>query len=284
MTSDADIRNADQITAWNEATGQTWVKMNAGLDRQLEPIGDAMLERAGLHPGQRVLDIGCGAGATSRQAAEAVGPEGSVVGVDVSEPLLELARERSTALANLEFLMGDAQTQAFEPKAFDRVISRFGVMFFDDPTAAFANIRRACRPNARLCFACWRAPEENPWLTLPLKAAGHLLPPQPPADPAAPGPFAFADPRRLREVIPGAGWRELLIEPLDVKVGGGDLDETTTLMVRVGPLGRAIRDAGPTPELMAAVSDAVRESLRPFIGADGLSAMPSASWIVTARA
>lgn len=284
MTSDTDIRNADQIAAWNESTGQTWVKMNAALDRQLEPIGAAMLERAGLHPGQKVLDIGCGAGATSRQAAAAVGPDGSVLGVDISEPLLELARERSADFTNLDFLLGDAQTQGFGAKAFDRAISRFGVMFFDDPTAAFANLRRACRPNARLCFACWRAPEENPWLTLPMQAAGPLLPPQPPADSRAPGPFAFADARRLRDVIPGAGWRELLIEPLDVKVGGADLEETTTLMVRVGPLGRAIRDAGPTPELMAAVTDAVRESLRPFIGPDGLSAMPSASWIVTARA
>lgn len=284
MTSDSDIRNAEQITAWNEGTGQTWVKMNAGLDRQLEPIGNAMLERAGLRPGHRVLDIGCGAGATSRQAAEAVGPSGAVTGVDISEPLLGVARERSAGQANLQFLKADAQTARFDTQAFDRAISRFGVMFFDDPTAAFANIRRACKPGARLCFACWRGPEENPWLTLPMQAAGHLLPPQPPGDPLAPGPFAFADARRMREIIPGAGWRELMIEPLDIKVGGADLEETTTLMVRVGPLGRAIREAGPTPELMAAVTDAVREPLRPFIGADGLAAMPSASWIVTARA
>jgi SAM-dependent methyltransferase len=276
--------NADQIAAWNEATGQTWVKMNAGLDRQLEPIGAALLERASLHPGQKVLDIGCGAGATSRQAAAAVAPDGEVLGADVSEPLLALARERAAGVPNLQFVRADAQTHAFEPAGFDRAISRFGVMFFEDPTAAFANLRRACKPGARLCFACWRGAQENPWLTLPMRAAGHLLPPQAPADPDAPGPFAFADPRRLREIVPGAGWRELLIEPLDIAVGGGDLEETTALMVRVGPLGRAIREAGPTPELMGAVTDAVREALAPFIGPDARAAMPSASWIVTARA
>lgn len=279
-----DTANTDQITAWNDSVGRTWVKMNPGLDRQLAPIGEALMTRAQLIEGQSVLDVGCGGGATSLAAARAVGPAGRVVGVDVSGPLLELARERATGMANLSFVQADAQGYAFEDKAFNRVISRFGVMFFDDPTAAFANIRRGCRPNALLAFACWRAPEDNPWLTLPLQAAGHLVAPRPPVDPAAPGPFAFAEARRVRDVLTGSGWRDVRVEALDIAVGGGDLEDTTALMTRVGPLGHAIRDAGAGRELIEAASDAVREAVRTFIRPDGLAWMPSASWIVTARA
>jgi SAM-dependent methyltransferase len=284
MTSDSDIRNAEQIAAWNDKAGHTWVKMNAGLDRQLQPIGDRMLAHADLAAGLSVLDIGCGAGATSIQAARAVGPRGTVLGVDVSAPLLELARERSADLANLSFMEADAQVAPFEPGSFDRVVSRFGVMFFDDPAAAFANIRAGCRPGALMSFACWREGRANPWLTMPMQAASHLVDPLPPAEPGAPGPTAFADPERVRSILGGAGWRVVSIEPLDVDVGGGDLEATTTLMTRVGPVGHAIRNAGAGRELITAVEDAVREVLRGFIGPDGLAAMPSASWIVTARA
>jgi SAM-dependent methyltransferase len=284
MTSDPDIRNADQIAAWNETAGPTWVKMNAGLDRQLAPIGDAVLERARLEPGQAVLDVGCGAGATSRQAARAVGAQGRVLGVDVSAPLLELAREQAAGLSNLRFMEADAQIAAFEPGGFGRVISRFGVMFFDDPTAAFANIRSGCGADALMCFACWRGPGDNPWLTLPMQAASHLVDPLPPAEPGAPGPTAFADPDRVRSILDGSGWREVEVEPLDILIGGGDLEATTALMSRVGPVGHAIRNAGGGRELVAAVEDVVREVVRGFLREDGLAWMPSASWMVTARA
>jgi len=283
--TDAPSTNADQITAWNESTGATWVKMNPGLDRQLEPIGREMLARADLGAGQGVLDIGCGAGATSLSAARAVGPTGRVLGVDISAPLLDLARSRAAGLTNIEFLEADAQTLGFEAGAFDRVVSRFGVMFFEDPTAAFANIRRGCRPGAGLSFACWRGMAENPWLTLPMEAAKEVVDPlPPPADPYAPGPAAFADPQRVRDILAGAGWREVAVEPLDIEVGGGDLEETTALMTRVGPLGHALRNAGGGRELIDAAQDAVRGAVRRFLKADGKAWMPSASWIVTARA
>lgn len=276
--------NADQITAWNDSVGRTWVKMNAGLDRQLQPIGVELIARAQLAEGQSVLDIGCGAGATSLAAAQAVGPAGRVLGVDISAPLLGLARERAAGMANLSFLEADAQTQAFEDKAFDRVISRFGVMFFEDPTAAFANIRRGCRPTALLAFACWRQSSENAWLGLPMQATQHLLPPPPAGDPDAPGPVAFARAARVRDILGGSGWRDVRIEPFDVKIGGGDLEQTTELMTRVGPLGHAIRDAGAPPELIQAAADAVREVARQYLGPDGLCWMPAATWMVTARA
>lgn len=276
--------NADQITAWNDQVGRTWVKMNEGLDRQLESIGSAMLAAADLDAGQIVLDVGCGAGATSLQAARVVGESGRVLGVDISAPLLELAREHAAGLANLEFRKADAQVAAFEADGFDRVVSRFGVMFFDDPTAAFANIRSGCRPGALMSFACWREGKDNPWLTMPMQAAAHLVDPLPPPEPGAPGPTAFADPDRVRRILAGSGWREVSIEPLDIAVGGGDLEATTALMTRVGPVGHAIRNAGAGRELITAVEDAVREVVRGYIGPDGLASMPSASWIVTARA
>jgi ubiquinone/menaquinone biosynthesis C-methylase UbiE len=276
--------NADQIAAWNDQVGKTWVKMNEGLDRQLEPIGKAMLARAELAAGQSVLDIGCGAGATSIDAARVVGDGGKVLGVDVSTPLLDLARKHAAGLSNIDFLAGDAQTTPFAAESFERVISRFGVMFFDDPTAAFANIRRGCRPDALLCFACWREGKDNPWLTMPMQAAGHLVDPLPPPEPGAPGPTAFADPERVRSILAGSGWRDIEVEPLDVPVGGGDLEATTALMTRVGPVGHAIRNAGAGRELITAVEDAVREVVRGFIKQDGLAWMPSASWLVTARA
>jgi SAM-dependent methyltransferase len=276
--------NTDQITAWNDSVGRTWVKMNPGLDRQLEPIGAELLARAQLAEGQAVLDIGCGAGATSIAAAELVGSTGRVLGVDISTPLLELARERSAPITNLRFVQADAQTHGFEDKAFDRVVSRFGVMFFEDPTAAFANIRRGCRPNARLTFVCWRQGSDNPWLVLPLQAAQHLVPPRPAGDPEAPGPTAFARPQRVRDILAGSGWRDVRVEPFDIPVGGGDLEETTALMTRVGPLGHAIRDAGAGRELIDAASDAVREAMGQFRQPDGLYWMPAATWMVTARA
>lgn len=278
-----ETANTDQITAWNDTVGRTWVKMNPGLDRQLAPIGAEMLVRAALAAGHNVLDVGCGGGATSAAAAAAVAP-GKVLAVDISAPLLDLARGRFAEHANLTFLQADAQSHAFEDKAFDRVISRFGVMFFEDPTAAFANIRRGCRPNALMSFACWRQAEDNPWLTVPLQAASHLVAPRPPSSPSAPGPYALADTRRVRDILTGSGWRDVRIEALDILVGGDDLEETTALMTRVGPLGHAIRDAGAGRELIEAASDAVREAVRVFLGPDGLCWMPAATWMVTARA
>jgi SAM-dependent methyltransferase len=277
--------NQTQIEGWNEGVGKTWVRFQAELDRQLEPIGAGALRAAALQLGQTVLDVGCGAGATTVEVASAVGRDGVVIGVDPSQPLLAVARARPVPYeaGQITFLAADAQTFGFEPQGFDAVVSRFGVMFFDDPGAAFANLRAGTKPGGRLAFCCWRGMEENPWMTLPLTAAASLVSAPAPSAPDAPGPFAFADPSRVRAVLTAGGWRDIALETFDTRIGGGDLDESARLMTRVGPLGAALREAQADKALIAQAEAAVRAAIEPYATPGGVL-IPSATWIVTASA
>ncbi|WP_421930952.1 class I SAM-dependent methyltransferase [Phenylobacterium sp.] len=275
--------NADQATYWNAGAGDTWASLQDRLDHQLEPLGLRAMAALAPKPGERVLDIGCGAGQTSLALAAVVAPGGSVLGVDISHPLLEVARRRGEGLAGLAFQEADAQTAAFEAASFDAAFSRFGVMFFSDPPAAFANIRRALKPGGRLAFVCWRRPDENPFMSLPMAAAMAHLPapavPPPAPDPHAPGPFAFADPERVRGILAAAGFTDVDLAPHDQKIGSGDLDQTLTVSLKVGPLGAMLREH---PDRRDAVVAAVREALAAHDGPQGVK-LPSATWIVTAR-
>ncbi len=273
----SEAPNAAQVAYWNEQVGDVWAEFQPQLDRQLEPLGAAGMAALALQPGERVLDIGCGAGATTVQLAAAVGPTGTAVGMDISRPLLEIARRRAPALT---FLEGDAQTYAFGPAAFDAAFSRFGVMFFADPAAAFTNIRRALRPGGRLAFICWRTPPESPIMTLPMMAAMQHLPPQPPPpDPHAPGPFAFADPDRVRGILQAAGFTDVTTTRHDEKVGGGGVDDALKLSLNIGPLSRLLRE---NPGHTEAVVGSVRAALAAHDGPDGVK-LNAAVWIVTAR-
>ena len=268
--------NAQQVAYWNESAGPTWAELQAPLDRQLAPLGRRAMSELDLGPGRRVLDIGCGAGETTLSLAQ-TGAE--AVGVDISRPLLEIARSRSEGRADVTFLEADAQTHPFPPGSFDAVFSRFGVMFFADPAAAFANIRRALKPGGRLAFVCWRTPAENPIMSLPMQAAlAHVEAPPAPPEPGAPGPFAFADPDRVRAVLASAGFADVAVAPHDEAIGPGDLDTTLALALRVGPLGALLRE---NPEKRDAVIAAVRAALAPHDGPDGVK-LGSATWIVTA--
>lgn len=273
--------NADQIAYWNNTAGETWAALQDRLDRQIEPLGLRAMDAGAPQAGERVLDIGCGCGQTSLELAQRVGPSGQVLGVDISEPMLEVARRRGgEAGTSVSFLAADAQTKAFPPGGFDFAFSRFGVMFFDDPAAAFANVAAALRPGGRLAFVCWRPMLENPWMSVPMFAALPLLPPMPPpADPTAPGPFAFADPERLRSILAGAGFADIDIAPHDQPIGGNDLDQTVAISLRVGPLGAVLRE---NPELKDGVVGAIREALAPHVTPQGVL-LPSATWIVTAK-
>jgi SAM-dependent methyltransferase len=191
--------------------------------------------------------------------------------------MLEIARGR--AKGPVEFREVDAQTADLGRGGFDAVYSRFGVMFFEDPAAAFANIRTQLKPGGRLAFVCWRSPAENPLMVGPMIAAAPLLPPQPPPDPLAPGPFAFADPERVRGILEGAGFTDVAIEPFNDRVGAGGLDQAMALAFRVGPLGRAL---AAVPEARESVTDAVRGAIEPYVTDAGVK-MPAAVWIVTAR-
>jgi SAM-dependent methyltransferase len=274
-----DKPNAAQAAYWNEVAGPTWAEFQDGLDRQVAPLGRRAMAELAPMPGERILDIGCGAGQTSFELAQVVGAGGRVLALDLSEPLLDIARRRTAGVAGVDIAQGDAQTFAFEPGAFDAVFSRFGVMFFADPAAAFANIRRALKPGGRLAFVCWRTPDENPIMRLPMEAAGSIVPPSSPAEPGAPGPFAFADPDRVRGVLASAGFTAVELTPHDEKVGSGDLGTALALALRIGPLGSILRE---NPGLRQAVEPRVRAALAKHDGPEGPK-LDAAVWIVAAR-
>jgi len=275
--------NAEQIKYWNER-GATWVQLQDMLDEQLRPLGTRVMDRAGIVEGQRVLDVGCGCGDTTLTLAQRVGTSGSVVGIDISAPMLSQARARAAAagLANVNFENADAQTQQISPPAFDIVFSRFGVMFFVEPAAAFTNLRRHLRSGGRLAFVCWQSLAENPWMFIPLMAAAqHVQLPSPPP-PEAPGPFAFADDARVTAILSSAGFTDIAFESLKetlVIAAGADLDQAVDFMLQLGPTAQILRDADPA--LLHPVRAAVRDALAPYSTAQGIE-MPGAAWMVTA--
>jgi SAM-dependent methyltransferase len=273
--------NAAQIEYWNASAGETWAQFQEALDRQVEPLGLAAMDQLRPGEGEHILDIGCGCGQTSLALAARVRPTGSVVGVDISKPMLDVAfRRQRTADLQVTFRNLDAQTGDIGHKLFDAAYSRFGVMFFSDPVAAFVNIRKSLKPFGRLAFVCWRSPNQNPWMQAPLQAALPLLPPLAPSDPMAPGPFAFADSSRVRSILADAGYRSVTINPFDADIGGADLDQALKLALRIGPLGRALREH---PEFASKVSEAVRDLLSKHLTSNGVR-MAAAVWIVLASA
>jgi SAM-dependent methyltransferase len=274
--------NTAQEEYWNGRAGETWVELNRLLDMELRPLGLEAQAALRPQPGERVLDIGCGGGETSLDLARAVSPGGAVLGVDISRTLLEVAERRAESLdADVRFEAADAQISDFGGERFDAAFSRFGVMFFADPARAFANILKALKSGGRIAFVCWRPPQENPLMTAPFKAAEHLIPPQPPSDPLAPGPFAFADPERVRHILGEAGFGQVAVRPFDARVGGWTPEEALVVAQRVGPLGAVLRE---NPDLRSKVLDAVARELQRHTGADGKVEMGAAVWIVTATA
>jgi SAM-dependent methyltransferase len=255
------------------------------LDAQIHPLGLVALQRAEVKPGERVVDIGCGCGQTSFDLAERVGPNGFILGVDISEPMLNRARERQRALGatNLEFRTADAQTYQFEREGFDLLFSRFGVMFFEDPTAAFRNLRTALRPTGRLTFLCWQALDKNDWARIPFKAALQHVPPPAPMAPGAPGPFAFADPERVQQILGDAGFVAVHCEPYETALslgGAATVEEAVEFSLDIGPASRLLAD---TPvDTRTRVAQSVREALTPYASSEGVR-LPGAVWIVQAQ-
>ena len=278
--------NAEQIEAWNEGIGKAWIAHLDALDRQIAPLGEAAMAAAAVKRGDSVLDIGCGAGQTTIEIARQVGETGWAHGVDVSGLMISAAgiAARKNAALNVSFEIADAQTFKFRPAAYDIAYSRFGVMFFKDPVAAFINIRSALKPNGRVTFCCWRLSAENPLMSVPLQAAADLLPPPdgPPGDPHAPGPFAFADPDRVRAILGAAGFTDISIEKWDGLMGPNPGDDAIRITTDLGPLGRRLTEVQADASLRLRVREAVRHGLRDFISADGTLRAPGAGWIVRA--
>ena len=247
---------------WNGENGRRWVENQDRLDRMLATYGQALGRAADPAAGDHVLDVGCGAGATTFDMAARVGPSGRVVGLDISAPLigraLDLAAERTARREGaVEFRLADAALADFAPD-FDRIVSRFGVMFFDDPAAAFANLRGALKPGGRLVFVCWRGAAENDWTRLPMSAIRHLAS-TPSPDPEAPGPFSFGDRARIKRILVDAGYADIDIRPFDspVHFGVGDTAHGA---------GRRGRSCDPRRAAGAGLEGRVRYGARPGPG------------------
>jgi len=278
--------NAEQIEYWNETSGPKWVALADVLDTQIGPLGELAMARAELRERERVLDVGCGCGQTSLELARRVGPRGRVQGIDISAPMLARARERASqaGVSHAEFTLADAQTTALERARFDLIFSRFGVMFFADPPAAFANLRRALVSGGRLAFVCWQPLPVNPWMLVPLAAAAAHVPLPPPPPAGAPGPFAFGDPERVARILAQAGFEDVSLESVEttLRVGGdGGLEGAVRFLLEgVGPTSAVLREA--PEELRAKVTDAVRSALEPHLTPRGVE-LGAAVWIATAR-
>jgi SAM-dependent methyltransferase len=277
----ADLHD-QQVIFWNGPGGERWAKQQDMIDDVLAPVATLAIEAAAPRLGESVIDVGCGGGVTSRMLAGLVGAAGRVIGLDVSAPLLTLARRTPNPPANLEFRLADAASAPLEDLVADLVFSRFGVMFFGDPAAAFANLRRGMRPGGRLAFACWRAPRENPWMMVPLQAAYRHVPRLPELGPEDPGPFSFADAARVKRILDAAGFGDISVQPrnlvLDLAAGGG-LEAAVGFATAVGAASRAIEDQ-PENTRRAATS-AIREALAPFV-AGGSVRLAGAIWLVAA--
>lgn len=273
--------NASQIALWNGPAGERWVAFREPLDRRLAPITDALMEFAAPKSGESVVDLGCGCGETTLALARIVGGRQTVLGLDISEPMIAVARSLAESSgAAIEFTSADVARYRFDGP-FDLAFSRFGVMFFEDPVPALANVRKALRPGGRIAFVCWRAPAENPCLVYPFEVARDLLPPQEPANPHAPGPFAFADGKRLEGILRSAGFADIRLDKLDLDVSLGEsLEESIVMAFNFGPLSRAVSEADDRTR------DAIRARLVAALGKletpKGI-ALPGACWLVGAR-
>ncbi len=276
--------NAEQRTYWNEQAGPVWVALQERMDAQIGAHGALALAALAPKPGERILDVGCGCGDTALALARAVGPTGRVLGLDLSAPMLARARERALAagLANVAFEQADAQAIALPAASQDALFSRFGVMFFADPSAAFANLARALRPGGRLAFACWQPPAANLWVSVPLAALASVVPLPAPPPPGAPGPFAFADADRVRGILGEAGFADVRVQGEQLPMAFGGVDEAAAFLTELGPASRAVREAGGGEPLRLKAQAAIRDAIAPH-ARGGRVELPSAIWVVTAR-
>ena len=282
------MSNQEQIDYWNGEAGERWAQEDDRMARLLRPVAEALLDHINPEPGSRAIDIGCGGGSQSILLAERLGGTGHVLGVDISGPLLGVARDKTRAqfpeYAEMDFLQADASSHTFEAASVDLLFSRFGVMFFDDPTAAFSNMRPALRDGGRLGFSCWQGVKENQWVREPLQAALQHVPPPEKPDPNAPGPFAFADDSRVTAILKDSGFTDIRLEPREVDMvfgNGGDLKQTVAELVGIGPVSRLLMDQDDATR--ARVVESVAEVMASYFS-DGALQMKGAVWFVTATA
>ncbi len=271
----------EQTKLWNGPAGRAWVETQELFDSMFKPMEELLVQAVSAGAGRRVLDIGCGTGSTTLAVARLLGAQGRCTGIDISAPMITAARARAEREGTpASFIIANAQTHAFEPASFDMIISRFGVMFFDDSVQAFANLRRASEENAELRFIAWRGPSENPFMTTAERAAAPLLPNLPARRPDGPGQFAFADQRRVSRILEESGWAGIDIRPLDVACTLPE-KELVRYLTRLGPVGMILHEADERTRTQ--LIETVRAAFEPYVqGAD--VRFTAACWMVAARA
>lgn len=278
-----DDRNADQIAYWNGPGGKHWTERQQLQDIVLSPVSEVLINRAAVKSGQTVIDIGCGCGATSFDLLREVGAGGRVTGIDISQPMLGRAKELAPAGAPVDFVLADATVYPFPPARTDLLFSRFGVMFFAEPSESFANMRKALRPDGRLVFACWRTPRDNPWMMLALQEAYKHVPKLPEMKPDDPGPFSFANEERVRRILGEAGFADVELERVDLSLDiatGRGLEAAVETVLAIGPASRALENQ--PEEKIAAATQSIRTALAARQTGDAVP-LGGSIWIVTAR-
>ncbi|MFB7723678.1 class I SAM-dependent methyltransferase [Nocardia sp. NPDC056100] len=271
----------EQSTRWNGPSGHAWVQWQELLDQVMKPLEELLVQPVVAGSGARILDVGCGAGATTIAAAQRMGASGSCTGVDISEPMIAAATARGVdSGARVDFLLADAQTHDFEPASFDLILSRFGVMFFPDPVAAFTNLRSATREGGALRFLAWRGTQDNPFMTTAERAAAPLLPNLPPRVANQPGQFGFADPEFVRGVLDKSGWADISVRPADVRCAMPE-ESLVGYFTQFGPVGQVLPEADDSTR--AEVIEVVRAAFEPFVDGDQVR-YTSACWMVDAHA
>ena len=278
------IANTAQQEYWNTVAGPRWVGLGGFVERRIRAVNDLLLARSGVQAGESVLEIGCGTGAATVPFAEAVGETGQVVGVDISEPMLAGARKcvAESGLDNITLLQADAQVHHFEPDRFDLITSRFGVMFFADPVAAFANLLTAARPGGRLCFVSWAPLEENTHWLIPYKVALRHLGPPAPTPPHMPGPLAFSDAGYVRSVLEKAGFTDVAVDRETPDIIGSTPEEEAEHACIMGPPARLIDEKKPSDALRETIRREMVEAFAAYAG-DKETRLPSTVFLVKAR-
>jgi SAM-dependent methyltransferase len=278
------MSNAEQIEFWNGRTGARWSQWQRQIDQLMKPFTTATIECLAPRPGERIVDVGCGAGETSLAIADRVQAHGFVLGLDVSRPLLRIAQARAAITPEypVQFVEADASSYALARGAFDALFSRFGVMFFADPAAAFAHLARGLATGGRLAFCCWRDRRENAWVRLSVEATRrHLRELPAPPGPDEPGPFSFADEARIRRILDTAGFRDVRVERFDpALVFGADEASAAEFLTRIGPTGSVLQEHPET--LRGGVAADLAKVLGEYREPGGVT-LGAAAWLVTAR-
>ena len=280
--SEISIANLDQREFWNEQKGDLWVRLQPRIDAMLAPFGEKAIATLGPGPGDSVLEIGCGTGATTLALAGRIGPTGRILAADISRPMLRtaVARTAGTRAPEIAFVEADAQVHDFAPGGFDTAYSRFGVMFFADPVAAFRNILSALRPGGRLAYVCWADRADNPWVRVTAGAARQYLElPAPPPD-DLPGQFSMANGDRVRAILRDAGWTDVTLERFDIEHSiGTDVADAASFACQMGPMAEPFAQADEATKRN--VTNAIKNALEPHAGPDGVR-LGFSTWIVSA--